>query len=170
MRNSIHRLAARLRSQHGTAAVEFALVLPVLIALVFGAIVLSQAFAYKNDLQQLANQGARLAAVNYQATGSQACGNTTLAASLQSYICAQAESKGLGDRIKNFAGPGSIVKGVCVTYPANAGVGDQVKVTVSAQDDVINLPLGISINPTLKGSATMRIEQAPTNITSDAAC
>jgi len=62
------------RSERGASLVEFALILPLLVVLVFGIIEASWAFAQHNDIRHGAREGARLAAVDFgnQATVAQA--------------------------------------------------------------------------------------------------
>jgi Flp pilus assembly protein TadG len=62
MRQMIKRLAEADRSR-GAAAVEFAIVLPVLIILVFGIIDFGRYFSMQQTMEQLARQGARLVAL-----------------------------------------------------------------------------------------------------------
>ena len=57
------RLRRGLRSERGTAVVEFALIAPLLFLLVGGIIDFARAMNYYNDLTQLAGQGARSAIV-----------------------------------------------------------------------------------------------------------
>jgi hypothetical protein len=54
----------RLRAQQGTAMVEMALVLPILLALALGIVDFGKAMNYWNDANQLAADAARYAAVN----------------------------------------------------------------------------------------------------------
>jgi Flp pilus assembly protein TadG len=64
------RGARRLvRSERGTAVVEFALVAPLLFLLVFGIIEFGRVLNAYNQLTQLAGQGARAAAVNRNPDG-----------------------------------------------------------------------------------------------------
>ena len=58
-----------LRSERGTAIVEFALIAPLLFFLVFGIVEFGRALNYYNDLTQLAGQGARAAVVNHNPDG-----------------------------------------------------------------------------------------------------
>jgi Flp pilus assembly protein TadG len=51
--------------ERGAALVEFALVLPLLLVLVFGIIEASWAFGQQNDIRHGAREGARLAAVDH---------------------------------------------------------------------------------------------------------
>ena len=63
---SFERLPSR-RAQHGergAALIEFALILPLLLLLVFGIIEASWAFGQQNDIRHGAREGARLAAVD----------------------------------------------------------------------------------------------------------
>jgi Flp pilus assembly pilin Flp len=52
------------RDERGAAAVEFALILPVIIMLLFGIIELGRAWNVKQVLTDAAREGARVAAVN----------------------------------------------------------------------------------------------------------
>lgn len=63
------RARRRIRSERGTAIVEFALIAPLLFLLLFGIVDMSRALDYYNQLTQLAGQGARAAAVNRNPDG-----------------------------------------------------------------------------------------------------
>lgn len=54
----------RLRSQDGAAALEFAIVLPILIMLVMGIVEFSRAYNAKEALQYAVREGARELAIN----------------------------------------------------------------------------------------------------------
>jgi Flp pilus assembly protein TadG len=58
-----HRLAGNTREDRGAAAVEFALLLPVLLFLVFGIIDFGRALNAQITLTQAAREGARMAAL-----------------------------------------------------------------------------------------------------------
>src|SRR5262245_66665975 len=73
-------------SERGQAMVEFALVAPLLFVLLFGMLDFGKAFNYWNVEQQMANEGARMAAVN--ATGT--CPGASTATTLPNYIRCQA--------------------------------------------------------------------------------
>jgi Flp pilus assembly protein TadG len=60
----VTRIHKRLRSQRGTAMVEMALVMPILLFLALGIVDFGRAMNYWNDVNQLAADGARYAAVN----------------------------------------------------------------------------------------------------------
>src|SRR6266568_4984930 len=116
---------ARLRhSQAGQSVVEFAMVLPLLGALVFMLISFGKALYYYIDLTHVANEGARIATVS----------PTTLpggAATLKDYLCGQFGSSTSELR----AGSSAVEKAVVtVTYGTVAKTtGDPVTVSVSTK-------------------------------------
>ena len=59
----IHYLVDRLRDRRGQSMVEFALVLPILLLVVFGATEFGRAWMTMNILTAAAREGARLAVV-----------------------------------------------------------------------------------------------------------
>jgi TadE-like protein len=146
--------------------VEFALVAPLLFMVIFGMIDFGRAFHYLNVEQQLANEGARLAAVNPKPPFT--CPDKSTASNLAQYIQCQADTQEL-----RSGGTTWIEKGakVCITFP-NGGtpiVGDPVKVSVSASYKYLPIDWIKSSSPptatTITGTATMRLEAAPTNYT-----
>jgi Flp pilus assembly protein TadG len=151
----------QLRSESGQALVEFALVLPILLVLVFGILDFGKAFNYWIDTTHLANTGARFAVVNK---------NPGPEPTLQEYIRAQADT----DELRN--GGGSSVAsalGVYICFPnGTSNVGDPVRVIVSTTYDFLpflDSSLGITTVP-IKGSATMRLEARPSDFTADGPC
>ena len=135
--------------------VEFALVLPLLLVLVFGMLEFGKAFNYWIDTTHLANEGARWAVVNQNpGTGT-----------LQEYVKGRANTVELRD-----GGTASIPAGdeaeVCISFPnGTANVGDPVLVTVTATYHWLPF-IGERISSadvTIKGSATMRLEAPPSN-------
>jgi Flp pilus assembly protein TadG len=135
--------------ERGTAVVEMALVLPILIALAFGIGDFGVAMNRKNDATHMANLGARLAAVN--ANPGAASSQT-----LQDYVLAQGDTASLRDSSKTQ---------VCVTFPDGTGaVGHPVEVDVKTSYQW--LPYFVKQGYTTKslvGRAVMRLEQTPTN-------
>jgi Flp pilus assembly protein TadG len=129
----------KLRDNRGQATVEFALILPVVLMLVVGVIEFAKAFNYWINLNHLANEGARWAAVN-KLPPYQDCtppGNTVpaqpfpSAAQLQHYMLCQASTAQEEAAIQGAGGSFS----VC-TVPSGAGttesVGDPVRVKIVA--------------------------------------
>jgi Flp pilus assembly protein TadG len=152
------------RSEDGQAVVELALALPILLVVLLGIYDFGRAINYWNEATNLANVGARYAAVGTINT-SAPCASS---ASVVTYIqCeAQLETPALGQT--------NPVK-VCVDTPQGDSVGNPVTVTVSTNYNFIRTPsvLGgsVQIAPvTLTGSATMRIEQPAQNLNLAASC
>src|SRR5215216_3320939 len=145
--------AVRLGSEDGAALVEFALVLPILVLLLFSMLDFGKAYNYWIDETHLANEGARFAAVNKNPGGG----------SLQQYIQGQATTPELRN-----GGTASVPNPaqVCITFPnGTANVGDPVRVSVSVNYNwlpFIGNQTGIA-QTSLTASSTMRLEALPTN-------
>jgi hypothetical protein len=150
--------------QDGQTLIEFALVLPLLLIVVLGVIDLGRALGYKNDMTNLANQGARAAAVNNCPGG---C--TASVPNISSWIISQAPS----DELKNGTGaispnglssPSAITFAFPGTGATNHCIGDPVKVTIKVHYNWMNfLTLGgalPSIGADITSSATMRLEKS----------
>jgi Flp pilus assembly protein TadG len=142
-----------LNNERGTSLVEFALVLPLLLLILFGVLDFGKAFNYRNDQTHLAAEGARWAVVNANPGGG----------SLQQYIKDQADSAELRSLAQ-----------VCIEFPTNSEtgtsgqVGDPVSVTVKSDYNWIPFLSsgaggGLTLPTTISGSATMRLEALPTN-------
>ncbi len=141
-------------SEAGASLVEFVLVLPLLLTLLFGMIDFGKAFNYWIDETHLANEGARWAAVNKNPGG----GGT-----LQDYIRSRATTDELRD-----GGTASVADpvNVCIEFPdGTSEVGDPVRVTVSTTYRWLGFIADqLSVTQTaITGSATMRLEALPTN-------
>jgi len=129
--------------------VEFALVLPLLLLLVFGIVDFARVYHYWNDQTSIANTGARYAAVGT---------NPGAPGTLAAWIKSQASS----DELESGTGTSRGVQGtgasVCISIP-DARVGKPVTVVVRSQFGFIPfLKLG---NASVKGSATSRLEAVP---------
>lgn len=140
-----HRVSS---DESGVVAIEFALVLPIILVFLFSIIQFGQLFNHVNDSNQIAANGARFAAVDRNPGGS---------GTLQTYLALQADTQNLRDHIK-----------VCITYPnGTSNVGDPVKVSVTSNFTLI--PLLAKFNGgaavPLHGEATMRIERASSVVT-----
>jgi Flp pilus assembly protein TadG len=145
-------------SEAGASLVEFVLVLPLLLTLLFGMIDFGKAFNYWIDETHLANEGARWAVVDNNPGGG----------TLQEYIQQQADTPEL--RQGGTASVPSPLE-ICISFPTNASsgtageVGDPVHVTASATYNWLPF-LGLSVTETtITGSSTMRLEAVPTAYT-----
>jgi Flp pilus assembly protein TadG len=154
------RVGARTRSSEaGTAVVEFALIVPLLLLIVFGILDFGRALNYLNDSTQLARSGARWAIVNKPISQLQKADGSPCTDSLAQCIKDNAVTGEMRDNTT-----------VCVDFLGNADpwVGDPVKVTVDV--DFTWLPfiggkgLGGITSTNMTGSAVMRLEQPPTEV------
>ena len=148
------RCVTRLfHDQSGSAVIEFALVLPLTLVLVFGILDFGKAFNYWIDQTHLANSGARWAVVDRNPGEDDGL-------SLQEYV------KSLGNTSELRGG-----MTVCVSFPeGTSDVGDPVRVTVSYPFDwmpFLDSRLGIT-STTIDSTATMRLEAPPSAY--DAGC
>jgi Flp pilus assembly protein TadG len=156
--NWISNLRRRLfREERAVAMVEFALVAPILFAVLFGVLDFGRAINYWNAETQMAAQGARLAAVNGDNTYSGTCVDSTSASTLADYIQCQADT----NELRNGTGGtfGATAAQVCIT-PAGDGtgsVGQPITVTVKTNYTWIPIPGIGSIQ--IKTTATMRTER-----------
>jgi Flp pilus assembly protein TadG len=145
------RIFHRIRHEEaGAALVEFALVLPILLVLLFGLIDFGKAFNYWIDETHLANEGARWAVVDKNP------GSGTL----QEYIRDQANTQEL-----RTGGTSSVSDPlqVCIDFPNGGQVGEPVEVTITTSYSWLSF-LGLSsTETTITGRSTMRLEAPPTN-------
>ena len=126
-------------------AIEFALTLPFIFIVLFLIIEFGQVFNNLNDVNQIAANGARFAAVDSNPSGG---------GSLQDYLADQAGTQRLKDDIK-----------VCVEFPnGTSNVGDPVKIVATSTYTLLPIIGTFVSEPSLdlEGSATMRIERPPT--------
>lgn len=142
------------RPEDGVALVEFALVAPLLLVILFGMLDFGRTFNYWIDATHLANEGARWAVVNK---------NPASSGTLQNYIQQQADT----DELRN--GGSSAVPSalqVCITFPNGATVGNPVRVTASLTYNWLPFlseqALGGLTSTTVSSSSTMRLEAPPT--------
>jgi Flp pilus assembly protein TadG len=153
LRNIKHRVA----DERGTALVEFAFVLPVLALVLFGFIDFGRILNYNNDLNQMAADGARFAAVNRIPPAVHSCSVSTL----KGRIACQADTTELRP-----PGQGAVTVPATVAILTDGTAGDAVKVCVKADYRPFSI-LGLGATIHLHGEATMRLEQPPTNYTPD---
>jgi Flp pilus assembly protein TadG len=140
-----------IRSERGQAAVEFALVVPVFCLLVLALMDFAKALNYWLDVNHLANEGVRQAAV---------IGNGAQPSpSLAGWIQQQAQSS----ELRNGTGSVSSPAQVCISFLTNpttgtsGRVGDPIKVTVTAPFKWIPFVGGATIN--IRAESTMRLER-----------
>lgn len=160
----IRRLCAKARAERGQSLVEFAVVLPVLILIILGITYFGRYMDYTNQMTQLAEEGARWAAVDYNPPG---------VPTLQSYLRSQVQGE-LAVGSSDVSGPLAVYiyypTGNTQTAPAGTYngtfnlVGNSVRVCIVA---TVRYPfLGTNgITSTIAKSATMRIE-APADASS----
>jgi Flp pilus assembly protein TadG len=144
----------RCRHESGTAVVEFALVVPLLLLIVFGILDGARALNYVNDATHLAATGARFAVVNNNPGA--------------------ADGMTLAEWIKSEGATGEFQDNstVCIALLGTNQPGQPVEVTVEV--DFNWLPFfgnywDLDFKNSLEGSAVMRLEQTPTAF-SDGEC
>jgi Flp pilus assembly protein TadG len=100
--------------ERGAALVEFAVILPVLLVLLFGIIEASWAFAQQNDVRHGAREGARLAAVDFGDVNA-----------IANEVCARME----------IVYPAKTPTVELTPLSASGGTGGHAKITVSTNPD-----------------------------------
>ena len=156
-------LASLARDECGQALVEFAIVVPLFLILMFGIIDFGQALNYWNDETNMANVAARYAVVLPASSSNSypACSLSGVAATnLTTYVQCMASNSyslsGLSVCVKDLTNP---------TVPSPFQAQDQIEVEIKYSDHVPVLgpltPWTVPFN--LSSSATMMMEQTPTN-------
>ena len=154
-----------IQDEDGQALVEFALILPVLLLILFSMIHFGKAINYWNDGTHLTAEAARFAAVNRKPDPSNS-------QSLQEQIKNQVDTKELHD---GGTGTGTVTDAakVCVDFPnGTSNAGDPVRVTMTFTYSWIPL-ISDGAGPLLKkgtdtpfspviASTVMRLEALPT--------
>lgn len=79
------RVLRRARAERGAAAVEFALIMPILLVLVFGIISYGYMLSFRQSISQAAAEGARAAAVAQQSSNQVADATRAMNEALNSY-------------------------------------------------------------------------------------
>ena len=168
----IARVGDVRRSERGQAVVEFALILPVFVLLLGGIIQFGIGLNYWLDLQRVANQGARWAAVNNwppdcpAGTANSANGGTGCTTSP---TCNPRPAQPTHSTLQNALTCQLLTKGekntaVSLCYPpgSTGKVGDAITVRLVRGFNVIRIPFlpGGMGNVKITGSATMRLEQS----------
>jgi hypothetical protein len=140
------------RRESGQALVEFALIAPLFLLLVVGIIQFGIGLNYWLDLNRIANQGARWAVVDKYpncdgVVGSPGC-RTVPDETLKTLLESEPISGGLQPAAT-----------ICFEESAAGAVGEPL--TVHVESDFTFLPIMNLGTITLRGKATMRIEQSP---------
>jgi Flp pilus assembly protein TadG len=132
----------RLRDDRAQGVVEFAMVLPILAALILIFLQFGKAINYWIDLTHVANEGARLATVGAPGV-----------ANFKSAVCSDLET----NELRNGSNEVDASQ-VTVSYPGpSRDVGQPVKVNVTSTYHW--LPFWNAGSWTIQGSATMRLER-----------
>jgi hypothetical protein len=138
----------RLREEErGQSMVEFAIVLPVLLLFVLGILYFGRFEDYANQSTQLAEEGARWAAVNFDPPGTP---------TLQQYIVSQAQPE-LANGSSDVTQAQAWVYQPTTTPIQTWAVGQQVRVCVTFKM-IFPTPVGTPATTVTK-TATMRLEQ-----------
>jgi Flp pilus assembly protein TadG len=138
-----------LSSESGQSAVEFALVLPLLVIVLLGIVDFGFAFTYWNDTQQLANSTARYAAVG-RSPGSGTL-QTAMLQGVDSQTLRSGGTRQIPDPLK-----------ICVHYPSGPVKGAPVEVRVYTRYSFMPLPYVGDVGSTqIGGKAVMRLETVP---------
>lgn len=148
-------LRSLIHDQSGQALVEFALVLPLLVLLLFGMLDFGKVYNYWNDATHLTAEGARFAVVDRKPLP----GN---AQSLQVQLLNQADTSEL-----RTGGSSALVTPaqVCVEFP-NGGTpafGDPVLVRMTFRYTFIPfVGSRVGLTKTVSATSVMRLERLPT--------
>lgn len=151
-------MARFIRDERGQSVVEFGMVVPLLCVLVLVLVSFGKAMNYWIDLTHIANEGARMAAVNADVTRPPYSSAGT--SSLQQYVQQQAQTNEL---------KGSTV---AVCFPGGNSAGAPVTVRVSYPYQLIPfdfIPFA-KRTWTIKGTATMRLEHSATKYSASGSC
>jgi Flp pilus assembly protein TadG len=140
----------RIRSESGQSAVEFAIILPLVIVVILALADFGRALFMYLEAEHAASDAARVAAVDTTPPA-----GTTL----QNYLKQQLVFGELGTGSGKTSGAQGVAK-LCINLPEGTDRGDPVNVKVTNTFNWV--PGGvIPGSVTIAGSATMRIEQVP---------
>jgi Flp pilus assembly protein TadG len=149
-----------LRCEDGQALVELAIVIPLVLLFLFGIIDFGLALNTKNSDTNLANLAAR--EVSVIGTGANPICKGITESTLTAWVTCMAPASGA-------AAPSVCVADTAGATPsASYAAGDPIEVEVTSSFGWLKLLTGqvSSLKSTISGSATMRMEAAPTGGTS----
>jgi Flp pilus assembly protein TadG len=169
----------RLHAQQGVAMVEMALVMPILLFLVLGIVDFGKAMNYWNNVNQIASDAARFAAVDKNPGDDLSPAITDF----RQWVRSQAETGELKDGVLAGGNPAACPDAmsetcsqsvtsklkVCVESPTGQPltVGNPIRIRVESSYNLIPF-LGEQTqfgSVAIKGAAVMRIEQHYTGLT-----
>jgi hypothetical protein len=151
--------------ERGQALVEFAIIVPLFLMIVVGIIQFGVALNYWLDLQRIANQGARWAAVN--------CGQSAFYPGSDPCVADDGSPdivKSLRDQLLSRGNTAEEIEVCWVSASGADGAaqpGDAVKVRLKTEYGFLGITgflsddVGLSMD--LNADATMRVEQDPTS-------
>jgi hypothetical protein len=152
-------------NERGQSTVEFAIILPIFILLVFGVIQFGLGLNFWLDQQRVANQGARWASVNnwppncVEGSAVGACSNTP--ASCQGAQTGATLQWTLHCQLLTNGEAAASTVSICYPNSGSKHAGDPVQIQVTRPFKIIGIPFiaGGFGSITLRGSATARLEQ-----------
>jgi hypothetical protein len=127
------------RSERGANLVEFAILAPLLILLLFGIIEFAWVFAQNLNVRHGAREGARLAAVNFTPLVSETC-----------------------NRMDIVSGANMTIAGTELNGTGGFGPGDEVAVTIDAPTQQITGLFTVWLPTNLDSTVSIRVEQPST--------
>ncbi|MEA2158212.1 MAG: hypothetical protein QOD66_592 [Solirubrobacteraceae bacterium] len=148
------------RSEDGQALVELALVLPLFLLILLAIFDFGKAVNFWNKEQDLANVGARLAAVIGTTGTAPVCSDGTTPTTLTAYVQCQAKSYNSSLQSANVC-----VQDLATGSSSSVPSGDPLQVTVSYNYNLLGFvggKLNISAPIKISGSATVRVENNAT--------
>jgi Flp pilus assembly protein TadG len=148
----LRRLRFAAVDDAGVALVEFALVLPLLAVMLFGALDIGKAYNYWIDETQLASEGARYAAVNQSPDPT-----------APNFLAAIRDQADTGELRSGATSSVPNPLQVCVYLPDGSTVGSPVRVEVSSTYRFLSFiasKTGITEAP-IVAKSTMRLERTP---------
>jgi Flp pilus assembly protein TadG len=146
----VKSILSKLHDERGSALVEFAVVLPVLLMIIIGILTFGRYENYSIQETNMASQAVRWAAVN---------NNPSSSKSLQSYVQSEATGE-LGSGSSDVTSPAAVY----LYFPTGStnAVGNPVRACVVATVKLLPI-LGTATSIQIAQSASMRIDQAGTN-------